>query len=593
MRRKRGSANLLGAVIVALVGLSVSLFGLFSLIIRGLGSLVRTWNRSRPLVDSLPPYDEEATARVPARLLGAPRPQSPSARNPSPSVRAIAGPARWIPPDQTVEVAGLQLPGGLLYVGTGLRTVSGGTDEEPSLINPTLPVDSRRPDRLGAEMGYWPSYSRISAQCRGAYLEWLAGGRRDPDANIGYVFLFFYGLERRVLFDLSEKQSSAELVPIRAEIERLIAIYPSSQSFQSYAIRLIEVLRIWGVAGTGEDEWPRRPHGGEVPISVRVAIAQAAVARQPIAAPLALSWALSHPDSANRTVSNRCAPEIAALFNLRYTAQFGEGHLVSPMKRQLRVELRTASASIGKVSMAFPDLSEVATSVPAVRPLQNLAESCMADLEAYSRWLGRNPNGRGTLAAAAVLPADLVAAQPTGEVAGLRRWAQQQMGDAQRVTVDAGALLTAAQIGTFGMTARAESLSIAQLFGVLGLGIEPDVRFGGAACAAETVVVLFLQSPSAPTVPSQEYMAAQLLAQLAGVVSWADGHVAPEEAALLRLRGRDLAPAERARFEAHIDSLIASRPSLTALKKRVGEVPLAGRKSLAQFWSRWPRLTAK
>ena len=49
-------------------------------------------------------------------------------------------------------------------------------------------------------MTYWPSYSEISSAARTAYVDWLASGRR-PGAHIGYVFLFFYGIERRVLVD--------------------------------------------------------------------------------------------------------------------------------------------------------------------------------------------------------------------------------------------------------------------------------------------------------------------------------------------------------------------------------------------------------
>jgi hypothetical protein len=50
-------------------------------------------------------------------------------------------------------------------------------------------------------MGYWPLYSGIDPASRAAYLHWLTGGRKAPEAYIGYVFLFFYGIERRVLVD--------------------------------------------------------------------------------------------------------------------------------------------------------------------------------------------------------------------------------------------------------------------------------------------------------------------------------------------------------------------------------------------------------
>jgi hypothetical protein len=87
----------------------------------------------------------------------------------------------------------------MIYVGSGLLASSGNLD--PALIDPGLRVAQRRPDHAGDEIGCWPPYSEIPAPCRAAYLHWLAGGRCDPDADIGYVFLYFYGLERVVLVD--------------------------------------------------------------------------------------------------------------------------------------------------------------------------------------------------------------------------------------------------------------------------------------------------------------------------------------------------------------------------------------------------------
>lgn len=95
----------------------------------------------------------------------------------------------------------------MIYVGRGLPPIKEWTAvTEPALIDPALPVDVQRADRDGREMSYWPSYSAISPTCRSAYLDWLAGGRSDPGISIGYVFLFLYGLERRVLSTMASDQ---------------------------------------------------------------------------------------------------------------------------------------------------------------------------------------------------------------------------------------------------------------------------------------------------------------------------------------------------------------------------------------------------
>jgi hypothetical protein len=110
------------------------------------------------------------------------------------------GSCGWVPPGAPVEVAGLVLPGGMLYVGRHLPAPRGGAPD-PALINPHLKVDPRQPDWAASSVGYWPSYSDISPGARAAYLTWLAGGRREANVPISWPFLFFYGLERRLLVD--------------------------------------------------------------------------------------------------------------------------------------------------------------------------------------------------------------------------------------------------------------------------------------------------------------------------------------------------------------------------------------------------------
>ena len=107
------------------------------------------------------------------------------------------GDRAWVPPGQIVRVGGCPIAGGLLYVGRELAAPRGG-GPDPALIDPGLGVDHRAPDYAGVHMGYWPSYSMIAPACRAAYLQWLADGRHALNAYIGYVFLYFYGLERRL-----------------------------------------------------------------------------------------------------------------------------------------------------------------------------------------------------------------------------------------------------------------------------------------------------------------------------------------------------------------------------------------------------------
>ena len=67
------------------------------------------------------------------------------------------------------------------------------TDTEPSAISIKLPISHNKPEPLP----YWPSYQEMSSEQRGMYLNWLKD--IDQPIDIGYVFTFFYGLERQIL----------------------------------------------------------------------------------------------------------------------------------------------------------------------------------------------------------------------------------------------------------------------------------------------------------------------------------------------------------------------------------------------------------
>ena len=87
----------------------------------------------------------------------------------------------WVKSGESIQVHGLTIPGGMLYLGKGLGAVKEPYGLEPALINPTLAVNMASPDIEGTSFGYWPSYDGIPPEARAAYLLWLAGGRSDPE----------------------------------------------------------------------------------------------------------------------------------------------------------------------------------------------------------------------------------------------------------------------------------------------------------------------------------------------------------------------------------------------------------------------------
>lgn len=541
--------------------------------------LLERWRKAK---QQGPSKQQQAAERV---WDDAPRGEAPAPQASTPTTSAPPAPARattgvqqvsrhahWIGPGTTTTVAGTPIPGGMLYIGRGLSSATnGGT--EPALIDPSLKTNPRRPDHRGSSMGYWPSYHEITPEARAAYLAWLAGGRRDPHAYIGYVFLFFYGLERRALADIAGDPNLAwELPPIRAEVKRLIDLYRDNGSFRGYATRFLDVLDLQ-IASSSPDGAAAPPplereNKWQPPTSLLVELGAFAADGRPVPADWALAWAWYHPEVHLRTPATRCTEEFAALFQARYTAAHGDGLVARPGREKVALEYYAASSGLRSASLQTQLPNVLAQPGPG-RKLAAVATTAMEDLDAYSRYLGRNPDGRGTLGAAALLPAEL-ANEPTGEVRELRDWAVAAADTETPVSGDD--LMSRFPTKSPERMSKPETVALSQLLGHFGLGIEPDVRFGAPAITPATPVVFFRTGPQPPHSPTPAYAAATTLLHLATAVSAADGHVSVEEQRHLVTHleaSLHLTAGERARLEAHLRWLSATEIKLTGLKRRI------------------------
>lgn len=500
---------------------------------------------------------------------------------------AAQGDSIWKPPQVGSDVHGFRLTHGMLYVGRGLKAVAGSTPE-PALVDPGLAIDQRQIDWAGAGLDYWPSYSQIPAASRAAYLSWLAGGRPAREMPVGYAFLYFYGLERRVLVDARHlPAAAAEMPAIRAEVVRLREAFGANNSFRTYATSFLGAIDTMSPdaapSGTREPE-----RAWELPIELRVRIGRCVAAGVPVPAALALEWLLASPDVSLRTPAARCPAEFQRLFEIRYAATFGAGLTIREPRKRLVAHYRPASGSFGgPVELPVGDLPDVAGLSAPVTRLRELADRCTDELDGYSRWLGRNPDGGQSLAAAALLPDELIRGRQGTALSELRSWLVDQLGDSGVVTIRGQDLLRHWPMASGWQPTRAESVSLAQLLGKLGVGVEPDVRFDGPVLAPSSNAVLFrLPEGDAISAPTPEYALATLIAHLGMAVAAADGTVSPAEQARLDhhlssvLR---LTASERARLSGHLRWLDSAPPPLSSTKKRVAHMNLPQREDLAEF----------
>ena len=506
-----------------------------------------------------------------------------------PAKHARAADQLWIPPESDAKVANRLISGGMVYVGSSLLPVGGWQDCEPALIVPALKVARGHRDYSGEGMGYWPSYARIPDESRAAYLDWLVGGRSDANAYIGYVFLFFYGLERRLLFDLRYlPERRGEAHALIAEVERLRSIYAGNRSFDRYSTSLIQLARaLW----SEERAWKRPPTfgsgSGELASEVRLALGQIVAAGEPIPSEWALAWVTGHPETRLRTPARRCPDEFRQLFVQRYHQRFGSGMVLKPNKRRLKISHRPASASFGgQVDVPFDNVPDVSVLTKPVRLLREIAETVMSELEGYSRLVGRSPEKARSLEGWALLPPELAESRTSPASERLLSWITESLDGGDGVAVASADLMTHWDCARSNLMSKSEVNSFARALEALGYGIEPDPRFGGGGIRKGQQVVLFPLGPERFAATSPAYRAATLLLHLAALVAWSDGDFCEREKHHLEehlKRSMHLDAEEARRLRAHLKWLIAEKPSTAGIMRRLESVDIGQRQLLAEF----------
>lgn len=461
----------------------------------------------------------------------------------------------------------------MIYAGSGLRSAVGSI--EPSLIDPNLPISNRRVSPESLSIPYWPVYDRVSPETRTAYLAWLADGRRDTSVPIGIVFLFMYGLERRVLVDIVGNESLlSELPEIRQEMTKLLTRFgPINQSFRGYAAQFINLIDCITLRASGEI--PAAPElitePDFVPISLRVALGRLASSGAPISADLALRWAWYHPENSLRAPAYRCREDLVRLFTLRFNERYPDGLKTKPGRSIVKLTYRPASSGINEKVISLSGVPDTFAQAVSSGKLVELFQQVTDELAPYSRMLGREPMSGGSLAAIATLPRELI---PNASLAvnRLQSWLEETLGDRDIITIQTADLLAHWQSTSQGKLPKSEAVALAQLLQALNVGIEPDVRFGGSPISEQMPVTLFRLPGSAPHSPSSSYAAASTLVQLAVAVGAADGELSDQEVESMQQHletSLSLLPAERQRLHAQAIWLAAGDSKLSALKKRL------------------------
>nr|MBV6630252.1 TerB N-terminal domain-containing protein [Oceanococcus sp. HetDA_MAG_MS8] len=501
----------------------------------------------------------------------------------------------WTPLGEPVELPNKKVaPNGGVYISKD--EVAGLPDgwcsnPNPELIFPQLKVgDANRK----YDLGYWPSYREIPPGARTQYLDWLADGAKDPLIDIGLLFLYFYGLERRALIDpgLSEKAVS-ERPAIYREVQRLLELFgPISSSFRGYATALRNVLAL-------------TTPGADLPIPSIEALAMQDGDYQDcmlLAGLQAERSGLLTPDEVFaagldagyfgiRTAGRRCPHEFAQLFRIRLAEKYPDGISVKQGKSyRTTLDYRFARGN-GSTRIDLPQpIPNLARRSAIFSPIADLVDSVQDELSAFSRWRGKNPESDVTAEALSHLPPELARNQADnhGTVAKQLREtirAGKAVNGLQRVPVsDLISFLPHLDKSKF---TKSDAVTLARLVGSLGYGMEPDRRFGRFVPEVDGNVYLFPAGKNAPQAPSNEYEVAAVLIDLGVQVALADGVVASEERQMLSklISGQtQLSHPERFRLAAHATWMLEHKPDTkTGLKAKLENLNDMQRQVVADY----------
>lgn len=486
------------------------------------------------------------------------------------SARRLQG---WVSKDDPVALAGRDI-GGMIYVGTPPRLNNYGyRDKSRPYIDPSLPVATSGTDREGNEMPYWPGYSDISPVCRATYLDWLADGRRDARYNPGYMFLYFYGLERRFMVDQAPEDEKRDIL---AEVQRLAALYSEDSSVRRYLGQFLQIAQV-AVQDAAATEPIFEYHGWELPFGLKVAIGAMIAQEEPLGWDWTLSWLICHPDHYLRTPATRCPEEFRALFRLRFDARYPDGLKVTKPRKLLKGEYKAASGEFQATltpqvnGKPVPDILGVRTPVQIAR---KIADEVTEALDKFSRYLGRNPEGRDSLEAQALLPMELRALFPSEELERLKDWA--------RSATTGGGLVPAGDVITRLEGVSPEKLTKSQLTGAadtlarIGFGLAPDPRFALRSPRIDEPLMIFdLESPIEKLEDvSSAYRAALLELALGAFVVHADGVISETERQALARRIDEttgISGPERVRLRANMEWFLTVPPDMPLLRRKLKE----------------------
>lgn len=430
----------------------------------------------------------------------------------------------WIPKSQIVRVKGITISGGMIYYNATHSRVYHASMVEESLMIATASRDFRR-DLIG----YYPTYRDINPDDRRAYLNWLASDRADPSTGIGFVFIYFYGLERRLVIDSKFDASvEAEKPFILQEIRRLLAIYSTNRSFKRYATSLIDFVEVPTDYSPDFHESimseTLKVETGAVnskvsKYAIAIAISQLVDQQKTITADWAYLWAQQFSSMLDKTVVSY-KPLFYKAFQQVFKSRYPNGFYATPSKVLLTVNYQAAASGVGLIEKPIGKLTDVVNAEANAAKIRELLNDVSELTEPYWRIKRRATTSGFVFDPFLHLPTSL--------------WPQKILDMAAKLLkkVDSKEMLLGDIVNVFDMVSvnRANLQKMFTRLAELGIYAEPSIIQGASTPKAGDTLLLYRHESNAHLqAPSAGFHGATVFAELACAVSAADGHVSTDE----------------------------------------------------------------
>lgn len=526
------------------------------------------------------------TPAVTPAARGSQRPSSAPSRNPvrisdQGSVRQEKQGLTWIGPKETIKLhrLGIVLDNPLAY----FWTESSGYNPEPAAIDLRLAVAGQASIPANPELGYWCRYDQLTSQQRKIYLDWLASSRRQVPFELGYAFLFIYGLERRALVE------HADVLAIFQEVLRLRGLYaqagsPINRSFDLYTSSFLSFLMLRDPALFNELHFTAmaksiRAWNEE---SIASAASWLAATNRPLPDWFAFALAEQMPKSQRSVVVRRVGEQMRLLFAKRFNQEFPNGFTLKVSKRDRRFNYRPANAALLPMEVSAPNPLGINSQFNVLSEIWN---ECIADLKRLSSVVGDDKESRPSIETWKAMPSELRSQVDHPLVQSFSEFLAERASEGAFTVVRAREIATLTGADPASKLTAAASRKIAATASDVGYCIEPDANLTGRSYDEDELVAVFLNmSESAPE--GHRYTGAATMLRVGMSLVAVDGSAEQDELASLTQQidsAFELNDHEQRRLDA-LRAVIRAQPlQLADVTRPLKKLPQAQREQIAKF----------